>query len=660
MKMSPRSLLDRLGHLALALAFACALLPLPAAAEPAEESPATVEADETTEPEAEPAATEGSATPAPAAASPIVILHTNDVHCGVDQVLDANGNPTSIGYAGVSAALKAAKAQYGDDNVTLVDAGDAVQGKPMGTLSQGAYLVDIMNQVGYDLAIPGNHEFDYGMAQLRALVGRSNATYLACNFDNLATGKTEFSPYTIKTYGTTKVAYVGIATPESLTKSNPAHFKDKNGNTVYSFCEDDSGQALYTRVQQTVDAARAAGADYVVALGHLGETGVATRWRADTVIANTTGIDVFIDGHSHEQYEQRIANKSGQEVPLAQTGTQLQTYGQVVIDPATGSITTSLVKPPVAQDADTAAFVKQIEDELNKTLGKVVARTEVKLVAVENDARKNWAVRMHETNLGDLTADAMRVALGADIGFSNGGGIRSDVPVGDITYGNAIGVLPFGNALCKVEASGQTIIDALEMGARLYPQPNGGFLQTSGLTYEIRSDIPTPVKLNAKNEFVGIEGERRVQNVRVNGEPIDLGRTYTVSAIAYLLKDGGDGFTMFKNAKVIVAEQGLDYEALITYIQDNLHGVIAADSIYANEGGEGRILVKNGPDPKPVPKPDPKPEPTPAPNPKPLAPTGDPLTAQTALAGAAALCALAGAVGARRAMRRARPTASRR
>lgn len=588
--------------------------------------------------------------------TPIAILHTNDVHCGVDQTFDEDDEAMSIGYAGVSQALKDAEAAYGADNVTLVDAGDAVQGKPLGTLSQGADLVDIMNQIGYDLAVPGNHEFDYGMGQLHDLVDRSNAAYLSCNFDNLETGATEFSPYQIETYGNVRVAYVGISTPESLTKSNPAHFKDASGNDLYGFCEDETGQKLYDRVQQTVDEARANGADYVVAIGHLGQSGVATRWRSDTVIANTTGIDVFIDGHSHEQYEQRVANKAGRDVLLAQTGTQLQTYGEVIIHPTTGAIETRLVEPPVAQDPGTAAFIKGIEDRLSETLDKVVARTEVKLVAVENDARRNWAVRVRETNLGDLAADAVRASLGADIGFMNGGGIRSDVAVGDITYGDAIAVLPFGNTLCKVEATGQTIVDALEMGARLYPEPNGGFLQTSGLTYEIRSDIPSPVKLDEKNVFAGIEGARRVQNVRVGGEPIDLGKTYTVSSITYLLQDGGDGFSMFKDAKVLVSEQGLDYEALIAFMQDDLGGVIRADSIYADENGAGRIRVLAGAaaDPQPLPTLGPA-EGNAAP--KPLVRTGDSAATATAATSALALSALACLAVATRAVRRRGRTA---
>lgn len=575
---------------------------------------------------------------------PFAILHTNDVHCGVDETFDKEGDATSIGYAGVSTIKKETEMTYGAGNVALVDAGDAVQGKPIGTLSKGSYLVDIMNQMGYDAAAPGNHEFDYGMDRLRFLVNRSNAAYASCNFDNLATGKTEFAPYVMETYGPTKVAYVGITTPETLTASNPAHFKDTAGNLVYGFCQDETGQALYDRVQQTVDDARAAGADYVVALAHLGETGVAAPWRSSAVIARTSGIDAVIDGHSHERYEKRIANKYGEEVVLAQTGTQLQTCGKIVIDPVNDTISAELVKPPVKQDEDTAAFIQNIEDELGKTLDAVVARSEVKLRAYEDDGF-TWAVRTRETNLGDLVADAFRAELGADIGLANGGGIRSDVAPGEVTYGDAIAVLPFANALCMVEASGQAIVDALEMGVRNLPEPSGSFLQTSGLSFEVRTDIPSPVKLDAQGAFAGAAGARRVQNVQVNGQPIDLNATYTVASITYLLRDGGDGFSMFEDANVLVAEQGLDYEALISFVQNDLGGVVAADSAYANENGDGRITVKGGADPAP------KPQPETEPGGKALAPTGD-SAATTAVLCAAALSALACACGSGLAARR--------
>ncbi|MEG0504056.1 MAG: bifunctional UDP-sugar hydrolase/5'-nucleotidase, partial [Raoultibacter sp.] len=464
-----------------------------------------------------------SAAPLNAVASdtPIAIIHTNDVHC------DINESSATLGYAGLATQVKHAQALYGTENVALVDAGDSVQGKPVGTLSKGEDIIDIMNESGYSAATLGNHEFDYGMAQLSKLTSKAAFPYVSCNFISLATGKPVYDPYVIRTYGNTKIAYVGITTPESLTKSTPTNFQDENGNYLYGFCQDETGQALHECIQDAVDSARANGADYVVALGHLGKsdgTSAPDRWNSDAVIAETSGIDAFIDGHSHQVYNQLIKNKDGIEVPLMQTGTQLQASGMIVIDPATDTITTTINTPPVEQDAEMAAYLKVINDRLAQTLDVVIATSQVNLKAIDYDELgqwQAWAVRMRETNLGDLIADSYRSALKADIGFANGGGIRADIATGDVTYGDVISVEPYANTLSMARASGQTILDALEMSARAYPSTTGGFLQTSGLTYELRQDIPSPVVLDSVGTFAGINGDRRVQNVRVAGEPLD-------------------------------------------------------------------------------------------------------------------------------------------
>lgn len=275
------------------------------------------------------------------AAKPIVILHTNDVHCAVDG---------AIGYAGVSAYKKELQKQYGEQNVLLVDAGDAVQGGVIGTLSNGAYPLELMNAAGYDLAIPGNHEFDYAFPQFLTLTKQAKFPYLCCNLIDLSTQKPLLPAYEIRDCGDVKVAFVGITTPQTLTKAAPSYFQDGKGNFLYRFCQGGNGQELYDAVQQAVDSARAAGAVYVVAIGHLGINGAEEPWRSTAVIANTAGIDLLIDGHSHEQYEMTVRNKDGNEVVLAQTGTKLETVGKVVIDPASGTITRELVSGLTAKD----------------------------------------------------------------------------------------------------------------------------------------------------------------------------------------------------------------------------------------------------------------------------------------------------------------------
>ncbi len=573
----------------------------------------------------------------------IVVLYTNDVHCGVDD---------NIGYAGL--ALYKKQMQQQTPYVTLVDAGDAIQGAPIGTLSEGGYLIDIMNYVGYDVAVPGNHEFDYGMARFLDLAGRLNCGYYACNFMDKVTGTTVFAPYKMMTYGDTKIAYVGVSTPESFTKSTPAYFQDSAGNYIYSFCEDESGQGLYNQIQASVDAARNEGAGYVILVGHLGETGVTDRWSSVNIIKNTTGIDVCIDGHSHETTpSMTVKSRDGRDVIITQTGTKLNNIGKLTIR-TDGTIVSELVsevpamgtareyvvqkndslsriakrelgsydrwidiynnnldkirdanvlKPGMrllipgsslinedgrAMDYNTDRFIKGIQDQYNETL-KVVLGTTPYLLTVNNPADGKRRIRSGETNLGDLTADAYRVQLGADIGLSNGGGIRTDIKPGNITYNDTLAVFPFGNMGCVIEATGQKIKDALEMASRDYPEECGGFLQVSGLTYTIDTSVKSSVRLDDKGNFISVDGPYRVKDIMVNGGPIDLNRTYTVASHNYMLKSGGDGMTMFSGCNVIKDDVMVDVDVLSSYIR-SLGGAVTAD--YADPLGQGRIQIQ--------------------------------------------------------------------
>lgn len=578
-----------------------------------------------------------------AADKDIVVLYTNDVHCGVDD---------NIGYAGLALYKKGMQQQT--PYVTLVDTGDAIQGAPIGTLSDGGYLIDIMNYVGYDFAVPGNHEFDYGMPRFLELAGKLNCGYYSCNFIDSATGAPVFAPYKMFTYGATQVAFVGVTTPESFTKSTPAYFQDSQGNYIYSFCEDESGQKLYDQVQANVDAARTAGADYVILAGHLGENGITQKWSSASVIANTTGIDACIDGHSHETVpSENVKNKNGQNVVLTQTGTKLNHIGKLTIS-ADGSIRTELVSEVPAADLDreytvqehdslsriakrelgsynrwidiynsnldkiknadvipvglnivipgksyinpdgkaadygTYQFIQSIENQYNETLKTVLGTTPYELT-VNDPATGNRIIRNAETNLGDLTADAYRAELGADIGLSNGGGIRSVIKPGNITYNDTLAVFPYGNMGCVIEATGQQIKDALEMASRNCPEESGGFLQVSGLTYTIDTSVKSGVQTDDKGNFTGVSGAYRVMDIKVGGEPIDLNKTYTVASHNYMLKQGGDGMTMFKGCNVIRDEVMVDVDILSSYIR-RMGGSVTSE--YANPGGQGRISIR--------------------------------------------------------------------
>lgn len=588
-----------------------------------------------------------------AADQDIVVLFTNDVHCGVDD---------NIGYAGLALYKQQmlAKTPY----VTLVDAGDFVQGAPIGTLSKGAFIVDIMNLIGYDVVVPGNHEYDYAMDQFFTLSKRTAAGFTTCNFIDLKTGKAAFAPYKMITYGDTKVAYVGITTPESFTKSTPAYFQDKAGNYIYSLCEDETGERLYAAVQLAVDTARAEGADIVIAVGHLGQDGTTERWRSDTVIKNTNGIDVMLDGHSHEEYIQTVKNKDGSNVTLAQTGTKLAAIGQLTIN-TKGNIKIEMVKevkggPVVVQtepgaeattytvqagdtlqkiaaaqlgdaskfqeivnmnagtiknanliypgmvlniaggatqtvvqagnvDPLTDTFIKALQDSFEATLSRKIGSTTVDLT-VKDPATGNRLVRSGETNLGDLCADAYKNMLKTDISFVNGGGVRADIKKGEITYKDALTVHPFNNMACVIEASGQIIWDALEMGSKNYPEESGGFLQVAGVTYTINSAVASPVVVDEKGNFLKVEGEHRVTDVKINGQPLDVNKTYTIGGHNYMLQDAGDGYTMFQNCRVLRDNVMPDVDILTGYIEQNLHGTVG--DTYKNATGQGRIIIK--------------------------------------------------------------------
>ena len=517
----------------------------------------------------------------------IVILHTNDVHCGVDA-----GSPEgTMGYANLAALKKELEAQT--PYVALVDAGDAIQGEAIGTLSDGAYLVDIMNRVGYDYAAFGNHEFDYGMDQALALPEQAQAEYLACNFVDLRSGQTVAKPYRIAQYGDRTVAYVGIATPETFTKSRPVFFQDEQGNYIYSFCEAEEGQQLYRAVQKAIDDAKAEGADFVIALGHLGTDPASAPFRSTDVIANTTGLDAFLDGHSHSVLNgEKVLDADGKEVLLSSAGSKLESIGKLTIA-ADGTLSAELISGYTEIDPETDAFVKEIQARYEELLAEVVGRSEVSLV-INDPVTGQRIIRSRETNLGDLCADAYRLVLGADVAMVNGGGIRAEILPGDITNENLIAVHPYGNMMCVAEVTGQEILDILEMGAKDAPQENGGFQHVSGMKYTIRTAIPSGVELDDKGMLVRINGQRRVTDVQIlqkdgSYAPLDPERVYTLASHNYMLKDGGAGVPFLNASRLVQDEVMTDNHLLITYVRDYLKGVVGEQ--YAEPYGQGRITI---------------------------------------------------------------------
>ena len=528
-------------------------------------------------------------TAAPALSKDLVILYTSDIHCGVDQ---------NWGYA----SLYAMKEYYEKDNyVLLVDDGDAFQGEPVGTMTAGGAIVDIMNTIGYDIAIPGNHDYDYGMDRFLELTGKADFTYISCNFNR--EGELIFPPYTIREFDGVKIAFVGVTTPLTPRTSTPKYFMNDRGEYIYGFLEDETGEKVYGAVQKAVDDARAEGAAYVILMAHLGNEEESIPWRYSDVVAHTRGIDIVLDGHSHDLAQETAPNMDGVDVPRSAVGYKMNSIGVLTIT-KDGKISAAPVncaaKPCAAEllalDNAGSKAVSDATVELAGKLATVVAETSVDLIindpkTLNPDGSPVRIIRKQETNLGDLCADAYRdQAGGTDIAFVNGGGIRADIRAGDVTMNDILSVHPFGNMLTVIEVTGQQVLDALEWSVYSLPGEFGGFLQVSGITFEYDDGIPSPVVRDDREMFDHVDetAERRVRNVMVGGEPLDPAKTYTLASYDYHLLDAGDGYTMYKGAKVLQESVKLDNQVLIDYITGTLGGVVGEgyDQLY----GQGRIV----------------------------------------------------------------------
>ena len=508
--------------------------------------------------------------------SDIVILYDNDVHCSVG------------GYAQM-AALKADKQKH-TPHVTLVSSGDFVQGGSLGAVSRGSYIVEIMNSVGYDIVTLGNHEFDYGIPRLKELTSQLTALTLCCNLIDLRADRRMFDPCRIIDYGGTKVAFIGVATPYSFNSSTPAYFQDEEGNYVYSLCAD----VFYDNVQNFVDDAHAQGADYVVAITHLGDDVAYDPINSQTLAANTCGIDVILDGHSHNTVPSRmLKGKDGRTVLYSQTGAHFDNIGVLTIRPD-GRISTELVfmKDYSGKDQGVEALIARIEKAYADMGARKIGHSEVMLPA--KDENGDWLVRKYETSLGDFCADAFRITMDAEIGIVGGGSIRNNLPAGDVCYDDIFNVFPFNNSTCIADLTGAQILDMLEFGVAAWPTDFGGFPHVSGLTCEFDPSVESPVVYDINKAFVRIDpGQRRVRNVRVldkkSGvyEPIDPARTYKVGGTSYLLRDAGDGYEMLKG---IGRDTGTpDVDRLEHYIVEKLNGKISAESYGQSAGRIVRV-----------------------------------------------------------------------
>ena len=502
----------------------------------------------------------------------VTILYTNDVHTYID---NKSPKPT---YAAI-AALKKSIEDTGRD-VLLVDAGDHIQGTAYGSMDDGATIIELMNEAGYDLATPGNHEFDYGMARAKAVLQEADFPYVSCNWVDLRTGFNVLPSVKFFFVGGRKIAFVGVTTPETFTKSTPAYFmNDAQTKYIYDILGGEDGQKLYDAVQEAIDKAEFWGADTIIGLGHLGVDPSSSPWTSEEVIAHTHGFTAFIDGHSHTvMANKQVTDASGKAVTLTQTGSYFKNIGKMTVG-ADGTITTELIDTYEGLDAAVAATASNWISAVDDMLGEEIAVGDTKFY-INDPATGKRRIRSGETNLGDFVADGIYTyfneieELHCDIAIMNGGGIRTDVEAGPWSFKTCKTVSPFGNVACLMSVTGQQIQDALEFGARFAGaegKENGGFLQVAGARYTIHPMIPNTVQTNDKNVWTGSAATPRVSNVEIYDKttgtykPLDPNATYALAGMNYTLRNLGDGFAMFDGATLIKDYVSEDYLVMSSY-----------------------------------------------------------------------------------------------
>ena len=502
----------------------------------------------------------------------VTILYTNDVHTYID---NKSPKPT---YAAI-AALKKSIEDTGRD-VLLVDAGDHIQGTAYGSMDDGATIIELMNEAGYDLATPGNHEFDYGMARAKAVLREADFPYVSCNWVDLRTGFNVLPSVKFFLVGGRKIAFVGVTTPETFTKSTPAYFmNDAQTKYIYDILGGEDGQKLYDAVQEAIDKAEFWGADTIIGLGHLGVDPSSSPWTSEEVIAHTHGFTAFIDGHSHTvMANKQVTDASGKAVTLTQTGSYFKNIGKMTVG-ADGTITTELIDTYEGLDTAVAATASNWISAVDDMLGEEIAVGDTKFY-INDPATGKRRIRSGETNLGDFVADGIYTyfneieELHCDVAIMNGGGIRTDVEAGPWSFKTCKTVSPFGNVACLMSVTGQQIQDALEFGARFAGaegKENGGFLQVAGARYTIHTATPNTVQTNDKNVWTGSAATPRVSNVEIYDkttgtyQPLDPNATYALAGMNYTLRNLGDGFAMFDGATLIKDYVSEDYLVMSSY-----------------------------------------------------------------------------------------------
>ena len=523
----------------------------------------------------------------------IVIIHTNDVHCGLND---------TIGYDGFVLYREILKKKY--KHVITVDVGDHIQGGSLGAISQGEAIKDLMNEIFFDVNVLGNHEFDYGVDRLKAINERMRTPYTCANFWERNKNRPVFDPYKIIEKGGKKIAFIGVLTPLTFSKTYLSTLKDNDGNPKYTFLSENNAEKLYSTLQNYINEARNNGANYVILLTHIGMD--VEEYTSNGLISHLEGVNAVLDGHTHLIYNTISKDKNGDNVYFSQTGTKLESIGELTIK-TDGTIVTQIIKevPKPNNDIDdyTEVYRNKKNNYVNKTMNEFIKgiwadyeeefNEEFGYVGFDfiikpEDNADSHAIycRYKECTLGNIIVDSFRDILSADVAILNGGSVRSNLLKGKITQKSIIDILPFFNSLFVKEVDGQTLLDALEFGVSNLPSQSGGFPQVSGITFDVDISFNSTVVKDSNGMFQSVAGKRRVSNVKINGEYLNLNKKYNISCSEYIAA-GGDGYTMFAKYDVLNESVFTDTDSFAYYLKNDLKGIIPEK--YKQE--EGRINI---------------------------------------------------------------------
>ena len=523
----------------------------------------------------------------------IVILHVNDVHCGLND---------TIGYDGFVLYRDEMKKKY--KNVITVDVGDHVQGGSIGAISGGEAIINLVNKIGFNVSILGNHEFDYGIEQLLKLRQNISSNYICSNFCYNKNKTRVFDPYKVITIGDKKIGFIGVLTPLTLTKTYLSSVKDnETKERLYDFLSCNNSTDLYDTVQKDINELRNnEKVNYVILLTHIGME--VEDYTSEDLLSHLENVDAVLDGHTHKVYNVTTKDKKQNNITIAQTGTKLQSIGKLIIkkDGSFGEEIIKKVPEPSDKkgaikiirgqnetwvDNETYQMINSIWNEYSDDLNAYIGKSDFDLIVEPSNAYYQIC-RNEECSIGNLIADAVKETGQGEVAIINGGGARSNLPKGNITSSIIYDILPWFSYVVSKQMPGQVIWDALEFGVSKIPNAFGGYPQISGITFDLDPSINSTVKTDKDGHFINVTGERRVTNVKINGKDLNLTKMYNVSLLEFIA-NGGDGYSMFENYSVYYESTYTDTDSLIYYIKNQLNGIIPEKY----KEVEGRVNIKN-------------------------------------------------------------------